>query len=223
MDWMMQQQEKRFGGLPSLLGWLIGLAALTMVTGIGPATAPTSRGSKSDADPAIAAIRATLRDVNDHIATKGATWAESFLLMTNDDDRQLGKALCQTSADLSLLYLAVQDRFGRPAVESVAHLFGDTTNTDINAAIVERDGDRAIVTYQSRPGPDHLVRVHGQWLVDIAADLDALSEHDRAAALATTKATGEIAAGSAKRIVDGQFDSLDQLITSLKGQLADLQ
>jgi hypothetical protein len=184
-----------------------------------PSTAPSTAPATPVDDPVRAAIRATLKDYNDHIATKGAQWAQSIFYTTNDEERNFAKVICQYGADEALLYLAANDRFGPDGVKAVAQIMQDSTDEDVDSAVIYVMGNRARVIYTKHAAePDHVILVNGKWLADTGADI-AEYPGDHAAVLATIKAAADSAADMAKQLMAGQYSTLDQFKAALQAKL----
>jgi hypothetical protein len=187
---------------------------------VAAATAPSTNPTTRD-DPASAAIRAVLKDYNDHIAAKGSAWAQTLFYCTDDDERDLAQGISEQGSAIALLYLAANDRFGKPGVMAVKAAYQDTFDDDIDAAKIERQGIRATVTYLHGQQPDHLILINGHWLVDTAVYLaqGAPNPDDRPALLASLKTESDIATDMAKRLMKGQYPTLDQFTTTLNTKL----
>src|SRR5271155_4398489 len=195
--------------------FLVSTLALLCVAA-APATRPTTQE-----DPTSHAIRAVLKDYNDHIAAKGSAWAQSLFYCTNDDERDLAQGISDQGSAVALLYLAANDRFGNPGVLAVKSAYQDTFDDDIDAATVDRQGIRATVKYTHGQQPDHLILVNGQWLADTATYLAqwAPKTDDRPAMLASLKTGGDVANDFANPLRRAQYTPRDQFRTAVPPNL----
>jgi hypothetical protein len=193
------------------LALLATLALLCIAATPAPATNPTTRQ-----DPADTPIRAVLKDYNDHIAAKGSAWAQTLFYCTNDDE-----SVSEEGAAVALLYLAANDRFGKPGIMAVKAAYQDTFDDDIDAATIDRHGIRATVKYTHGQQPDYLIFQNGQWLADTSVYLShwAPNTDDRPAMLASLKTGADIATSMAKQLMKGQYATLDQFTTALNAKL----
>jgi hypothetical protein len=196
------------------------LTAIALFCSAATATLPTTNPA-TQSDPADSAIRAVLKDYNDHIAAKGSAWAQTLFYCTNDDERDLAEGVSEEGAAVALLYLAANDRFGKPGIMAVKAAFQDTFDDDIDAATIDRHGIRATVKYTHGQQPDYLIFENGHWLADTSVYLShwAPNEDDRPAMLASLKTGADIATSMAKQLMKGQYTTLDQFTTALNAKL----
>lgn len=187
------------------------------------AAAPTTQPTTQRDSAQQAAIRAMLKDFNDQIATKGAQWAMTFCYCTNDQERQFAQAGCDAGADLALLYLAANDRFGKAGVNAVRSAYQDTLDDDIDSASIAVAGNRATVTYTRGQADNHLILVNGKWMDDTAAEWAQYKPEDRPGAMGLIKQSGDIATDMAKRVVNGDFATVEQFSAALAAKLQGLQ
>jgi hypothetical protein len=196
------------------------LAIALLCVAASPTTVPTTHPVTRQ-NPADTAIRDVLKDYTDHIAAKGSAWAQTLFYCTNDDERDLAEGVSDQGAAVALLYLAANDRFGKPGIMAVKTAYQDTFDDDIDAATIDHYGIRATVKYTHGQQPDYLIFENGHWLADTSVYLShwAPNEDDRPAMLASLKTGADIATSMAKQLMKGQYTTLDQFTTTLNAKL----
>jgi len=141
---------------------------------------------------ALAALLAPLATRGDHLATQPGDLATPkkalkffdrvgadpkidranlFYHATNDNERKVAKAFASVDFALAKLRKQVATRFDDTAGNMVVHALRDVTADDIDAARESVDGDKATISGKNFGEPLLMIRVNGNWKIDIGAAL----------------------------------------------------
>jgi hypothetical protein len=141
-----------------------------------PASQPAAASTTQQSD--FSTPRAMMLSY-DALAGAGPQAFEPFYLTQNADDQRLVRAEARTDAMLGMLQLIVEKKWGKAGVDPVLHAFGSKTHSDIVAAKVKVDGDRATLIWaddQGDPPVEMVKSADGRWQIDAGAMRKQLGE-----------------------------------------------
>lgn len=179
-----------------------------------PATAATI-ASVAEESPkaALKAYNAAMR-AGDVAGMVGMNYA------TNDDERRVARACAQSDLEVGRLIAAARDRFGDDAAKRVSEAINDEGDADIDAGTETINGNHGGVTFVGGDEPSPLIKVNGQWKVDVGAMIKQFSGPPDQLADSVIE-RGSAAKVTRQELVAGQYPSVDALVDALKSRLKD--
>jgi len=149
-----------------------------------------------------------------------------FYQASNADQQRMAQSETRVDAQFGMMQLLVEKKWGASAADDITHVLGGYTSADEDTADLKIDGDHATVAWKDDSSPLKMVRVNGQWKIDLAATLKLINESpddyiegfrrmssllaDFADAIDAEKfKTAEQATADAKRRVAAMWESTD--------------
>jgi hypothetical protein len=134
------------------------------------AAAPTTAVSDDAAAP-----RAMLHAA-DALAGAGPEAYLRFYQVNNGDQQRMAQSETRVDAQFGMMQLLVEKKWGASAADDITHALGGYTTADEDAADLTIDGDHATVAWKDGSTPLKMIRVNGQWKIDLGATLQLVNE-----------------------------------------------
>lgn len=97
-----------------------------------------------------------------------------FYNATNDDERRMAKTEARFDSEFGMLQLLVEKKWGKDAGDAITHAMEGQTIPDAEAAKLTVDGDHATLAWKDQSAPLKLIKVGGEWKIDLAATISTL-------------------------------------------------
>jgi hypothetical protein len=112
----------------------------------------------------------------DALAGAGPEAYLRFYQANNADQQRMAQNETRVDAQFGMMQLLVQKKWGASAADDITHALGGYTTADEDAADLKIDGDHATVAWKDNSAPLKLVRINGQWKIDLGATLQLVNE-----------------------------------------------
>jgi hypothetical protein len=126
---------------------------------------------------------------------------------------------------ISQVELSVRQKWGQQADDDFVHALGEKTDTDVDQATIQTNGDHAQLIFKGEENtPENLVRIDGHWKIDVGADIQQMEKQNNsieASNLYCAKATVMINQ-LGRDFAAGKFASSDELCKETAAKVAQL-
>jgi hypothetical protein len=181
-----------------------------------PASAPTS----DDTTP-LGFMHASSQSL-----PAGGLPAALAIFAANDArERQTARAEADYVLAISQVELSARQKWGQQADDDFVHALGEKTDTDVDQATIQMQGDRAQLIFKGEENtPENLIRIDGHWKIDVGADIRQMEKQKtsvEASNLYCAKATVMINQLS-REFAAGKFASSEDLCKETAGRVAQM-
>jgi hypothetical protein len=148
----------------------------------------------------------------------GMDTALKFYHATSARDRELAR--CSAGVDVACSHLeeAVLQKFGRQTADDAIHILGSQVGSDIDAATEKVDGAKALIQWKGEEEPMHMIRVGGDWKVDLTTQLQGMSEQSVAQYAEFLKHLAVGADRMADQVTSGKLATAKDLLDACKAE-----